>query len=243
MHRFFISRDNVNNDLVTIDGKQVYQIRNVLRLKLGDHIIVLDNTGLEYEINIKSLANNTVQGQILRKKRATGEPKTRLTLYQALLKVDKFELVLQKGTELGISDFVPFFSKRCIARQPSDSKLERWQNIIREAAEQSHRGCLPTLHQAISFEKACELANKPAVILWEEEKKQSLAKILRSTPFSRIEAISIFIGPEGGFEQSEIGLAKEYGIVPAGLGKRILRAETAGLVAVSTIMYEKGEFN
>jgi 16S rRNA (uracil1498-N3)-methyltransferase len=119
--------------------------------------------------------------------------------------------------------------------------MERWHTIIREAAEQSRRARLPALHQVVSFREACEQINKPALIFWEGEKSMSLAVTLKSAAFTKARAISIFVGPEGGFAQAEIEIAWQHGTIPVGLGKRILRAETAGLVATSAIMYEKGE--
>ena len=241
MHRFFISRESFAGDNVSITGEAAYQITRVLRLKPGDHIIVLDGIGWEYETAIESITRDTVLGKVIKKEPGIGEPKIRLTLYQALLKTDKFEFVLQKCVELGVTGFVPFVSERCVVRKPSESRIERWHNIIREAAEQSRRARLPVLHQVVSFGEACKQVNKPALILWEGKKPQSLAATLKRAPFHKASALSVFVGPEGGFTPTEIELAKQHDIVPVGLGSRILRAETAGLVAISAIMYEKGE--
>jgi 16S rRNA (uracil1498-N3)-methyltransferase len=241
MHRFFVQRESFTGDNVSITGQLVYQITRVLRLKPGDHIIVLDNNGWEFETEIESIKRDIVQGKIINRELGKGEPGISLTLCQALLKTDKFELVLQKSVELGVTNMVPFVSERCVVRKPSESRIERWQAIIREAAEQSRRSRLPVLYPVITFKEACEQMNKPALILWEHEKSQSLAATLKSPHFIKTKTISIFIGPEGGYTIDEIELAKKYGIVPAGLGNRVLRAETAGLVAISAIMYEKGE--
>jgi 16S rRNA (uracil1498-N3)-methyltransferase len=241
MHRFFISRDSFAGDNVSIIGEAAYQITRVLRLKPGDHITVLDDSGWEYEAAIESITHDTVQGKVIKKEPGVGEPKISLTLCQALLKTDKFEFVLQKCVELGVTGFVPSVSERCVVRKPSESRIERWHNIIREAAEQSRRARLPVIHPIISFVEACKQVTGPALILWEQEKSQSLAATLKSHLFNKAQAISIFVGPEGGFTSAEIELARQHDIVPVGLGKRILRAETAGLVATSAIMYEKGE--
>jgi 16S rRNA (uracil1498-N3)-methyltransferase len=241
MHRFFISRESFAGDNISITGQPVYQITRVLRAKPGDHIIVLDNGGWEYETAIESITHDTIQGKVIRKELGIGEPKISLTLYQALLKTDKFELVLQKGVELGADGFIPFVSERCVVRKSSESRIERWNAIIREAAEQSRRARLPVLHQVVSFGEVCKQIKKPALILWEGEKSQRLAAILKSTPFTKTQAIGIFVGPEGGFTPAEIELARQHGIVSVGLGNRILRAETAGLSAISAIMYEKGD--
>jgi 16S rRNA (uracil1498-N3)-methyltransferase len=241
MHRFFISKESFAGKSVSIIGEIAHQIIRVLRLKPGDHILVLDNTGCEYETVIESFTHDAVQGKIIKKDLGKGEPKISLTLYQALLKTDKFEFVLQKGVELGVANFVPFVSERCVVRKPVESKLERWHNIIREAAEQSRRTCLPVVHRVVSLKEACKQTMRPALIFWEGEKSMSLAVILKSAPFHKASALSVFVGPEGGFTPTEIELARQHGIIPVGLGNRILRAETAGLAAISIIMYEKGE--
>ena len=241
MHRFIIHEINLENDEATISGDTAHQIIRVLRLKPGDQVVLLDNEGWEYQTVIKSITRDAVTGKIVNKLLGTGEPSVKITLYQALLKNDKFEFVLQKGVELGVHSLVPFVSERCVAKKPSENKLERWRNIIKEAAEQSRRTRLPVLHQVISFEEACRQALKPALILWEEEKTRGLKSLLRSPTFSKKKEISLFVGPEGGFTSAEIVLANQHKIVSVGLGDRILRAETAGLAVISAIMYEKGE--
>jgi 16S rRNA (uracil1498-N3)-methyltransferase len=241
MQRFFIPADWIQQNSVTITGEPLRQIGFVLRLKPSDRIIVLDNSGREFEVEIERITKEQATGKVIGKKNGTGEPRVKITLYQALLKSDKFELVLQKGVELGITDFVPFISERCVSRKESDAKIERWQKIIREAAEQSERVILPVLHPLVSFEEACRLVKQPALLLWEEEKSISLKQTLQNPPFKNALELSLFVGPEGGFPESEKELAKQNGIAVASLGKRILRAETAGLAAVSAILYETGE--
>lgn len=241
MQRFFVSEKVLGQDKVIITGDTAHQINRVLRLKPGDNIILLDNHGFEYLAEIESLTRDEVKVKVLKKEQGAGEPGLKLVLYQALLKIDKFEFVLQKGVELGVSSFVPFISERCIVRAPSEDRLERWRNIIKEAAEQSRRSILPVLSQVVPFKEACVLADKPSLILWEGEKSTGLASTLKSPEFDKVTSISVFVGPEGGFTPTEIELANQYGIVSVGLGNRILRAETAGLAAISAIMYEKGE--
>jgi 16S rRNA (uracil1498-N3)-methyltransferase len=162
-------------------------------------------------------------------------------LYQALIKADKFEFVLQKGVELGVTRFWPFNCERCVAGMPSESKLERWRTVIREAAEQSGRALLPALYPPLDFELVCKESPVPGIILWEGEKSRGISTVLKSHAFKKTELLRVFVGPEGGFTSAEIELARQRGIVAVGLGKRILRTETAGLAAVSAIMYEKGE--
>jgi 16S rRNA (uracil1498-N3)-methyltransferase len=180
-------------------------------------------------------------GKVIAKEPGQGEPAIKITLFQALLKTDKFEFVLQKCVELGVTTFVPFVSERCVVSQPSESKIERWQKIIRETAEQSKRSVLPILHPTVSFQEACKLTGVPSILLWEGEKSTSFKRTLKSQPFKKASSINIFVGPEGGFPSSEVEYAQQLGVIPVSLGNRILRAETAGLVAISAILYERGE--
>ena len=259
MHRFFISPDQLEDDKVIITGPTAHQIRNVLRLGPGASIVVLDNSGWEREVEIVEVGRERVAGRVLGRTLATGEPRTKVSLYQGVLKGSHFELVLQKGTELGIVEFVPLISQRCViaSLDDVDKKRGRWQRIVQEAAEQSRRGRLPRLQSAMLFSQACERAKRTgglSLMPWEEEKrvnlklvfgkeeKKSKGKKAPSFP-SRPFSINLFIGPEGGFTFEEVTLAQRYGIVPITLGPRILRAETAGLVAAAAILYELGDLS
>jgi 16S rRNA (uracil1498-N3)-methyltransferase len=245
MRRFFVAADWLEKEEVTITGPLVHRLRNVLRLNAGAHVILLDNSGWEHEMEITSVSSQRIEGQVVHKSLATAEPRTKITLYQALLKLNKFEWVLQKGTELGLVGFVPIISERCIIgslEDISNTKVERWWRILMEGAEQSRRGRMPTLRAATVFSSACEEAARGGLTLipWEEEGEQSLNSVLRAEeqpPFS----INLFIGPEGGFTPQEVAQAQRYGAVPITLGPRILRAETAGLVAATAILYELGD--
>ena len=241
MHRFFIPKDWIQQNGVTITGEPLRQIGFVLRLRPGDRITVLDNSGWEFEVEIERITKEQATGKVVNRKLGAGEPAVKITLYQALLKSDKFELVLQKGVELGVTAFVPFVSERCISRKESAGKIERWGKIIQEAAEQSERLVLPVLHPLISFEEACRSVKPPALLLWEEENSVSIKTTLQTPSFKNTATLSLFIGPEGGFPEHEKDLAKQHGITIASLGKRILRAETAGLAAISAMLYETGE--
>ena len=242
MHRFFLPPDWIAESTVSITGKPVHQIRNVLRLGAGDHIAVLDNNGWEYEVELQKLDSARVEGKIVSKSPAVTEPKTKITLYQALLKGSNFELVLQKCTEVGVAGFIPLICERCVAGEPDSKRLSRWRSIITEAAELSRRGKLPVLQNPTSFSEACKSARGISLIPWEEEKARGIGDVLRSHRKIRNDpAINIFVGPEGGFSPHEVEFARSCGIVSVSLGPRILRAETAGLVAATITLYEFGE--
>ncbi len=225
----------------------IHHLRDVLRRRPGDAVIFLDNSGWEYEALLETVEPGRVTAQVQRRHLSGAEPRTKVTLYQAVLKGERFEWALQKGTEVGVSVFVPILSERCMvldAHQLSRRKLQRWERIIQSAAEQSRRGRLPPLQPLMLFAAACEQVQRSgglALIPWEEEAKP-LSEILQGDssgpwPFN----VSIFVGPEGGFSHAEVQLARGYGIIPVSLGPRILRAETAGIVATAAILYHYGE--
>lgn len=244
MHRFFLPADWIAEGRVAITGKPVHQIRNVLRLEAGDHITVLDNSGWEYEVELQKVDSARVESKVISKSLAAGEPRTKITLYQALLKGGNFEFVLQKCTEIGVAGFVPLICERCVAGEPDSKRLSRWRSIIREAAEQSKRGKLPILHEVTSFNKACQSASVISLLPWEEERSKGIREGLGS--LSKAEnspEVNIFVGPEGGFSRSEVEFARSCEIVPVSLGHRILRAETAGLVAATITLYEFGDLD
>jgi len=258
MHRFFIPPAWFKGDTVTLEGTVVHQIKNVLRLKSGDLIVVLDDSGWEYKVRLTTVGHKQVGGRIEHKVLARTEPRAKITLYQSMLKGRNFEWVLQKGTELGIVEFVPMVSSRCVIASLDDvskPKLGRWQRIVVEAAEQSSRGRLPRLHAPLLFPQACERARRAdlALLPWEGERMRSLRSMLvdsgyvvtkvqgKASFIRRPFSISLFIGPEGGFTIREVDQARRYGVAPVSLGPRILRAETAALVATTIVLYQLGD--
>jgi len=246
MHRFFVSGESLQEEQVVLRGKQAHQIRDVLRLKAGEHIIVLDNQGAEFEVALTAVERNEVKGQVVEKRQAAGEPDVKITLYQSLLSRDKFEWVLQKCTEVGVSRFVPMITQRSLVRDCDSitaSKLGRWRRIITEAAEQSHRGRIPELEMPVNLEQGLdELKDVDlALIASPGAEGEGLRSCLRGCGESKQVAVALFIGPEGGFTDSEMERGRAGGAVPFSLGRRILRTETAAVVASSVILYESGE--
>lgn len=239
MHRFFVPSEWIDRDKVVFSSSQARQLREVLRLKAGDRITVLDNSGLEYQVNIVDIKHNLAEGEVVECYPYTNEPEVEITLYQALLKGKKFDLVLQKCTEIGVIGFVPVICERCIASIPSKSRVTRWQRIIIEAAEQSGRGRVPILHPPADFKQACEAVRGFSLLPWETGESRGIKAAIRN--IGHVKHVNIFIGPEGGFEPDEVEFARSRGILPVTLGKRILRSETAGMVTASAILYEYGE--
>lgn len=242
MHRFFVSAECLHENRVTLRGPQARQICDVLRMKSGDKIIVLDNTNYEYTVELDKVGRQEAAGRVIDGKKCQSEPKARITLYQSLLARDKFELVLQKCTETGVVSFIPVVTQRCINRRAdnvTDKKISRWKSIITEAAEQSGRGRIPQLRDAVDFSDAVsELDRFDCCLIGSlEQNEPALREIIRPGGVEPVE-IALFIGPEGGFSKDEIALARSKGAVSFSLGKRTLRTETAAIVASALILYE-----
>ncbi len=240
-HRFFVPPDSIVENRVSMGPELVHRLRNVLRLGPGDSIVLLDGSGLEYTVRLDSLRRHEGEGTVLGRSPCPNEPNLRIVLYQALLKGDSLELVLQKCTELGIYAFAPLISERCVARRPSANRLQRWSSIVLEAAQQSRRAVLPPIQEAVSFTEGCSMAPHPAFILWEGETATSLKRALSAAAIREAGEVGLFVGPEGGFTLEEIERATASGIVPVTMGNRILRAETAGLIAATAVLYEAGD--
>jgi 16S rRNA (uracil1498-N3)-methyltransferase len=243
-HRFFVSESSFEGELVRLSPEQAHQVCHVLRLRPEDTIVVLDNSGSEYEVALTTVDTQDATGRILAKHAARGEPGVRITLFQSLLAREKFESVLQKGTEVGVARFVPVVTQRSIVRRTKidAKKLARRRRILTEAAEQAHRGRIPQLDQEIGFaEAASSLAGFDcALIAAPSEEAVLLGQALRS----RVRApssVALLIGPEGGFTDVEVTLARAKGAVKVGLGPRILRTETAAVVISALTLYELGQ--
>lgn len=236
MHRFFVPPSTIQENWVTLPEATAHQIRNVLKMRMGTSIVVLDNQGWEYVVELKEIERKYVRGQVVEKRQAGGEPTIEVTLYQAILKKHNFELVLQKCTEIGVTCFVPMITERTVVSDIKDSKFDRWERILTEAAEQSRRGKIPHLREPIGFEAVvAELSHyNVALIPYENEQKQGLRDFLQQK--TDVNSVAILIGPEGGFSAAEIMQAKAA--FPVTLGSRILRAETAAMVASSLLLYE-----
>jgi 16S rRNA (uracil1498-N3)-methyltransferase len=245
-HRFFVAPEALTGDEVLIhDGDLARQVGRVLRLRPGALLLLLDGEGGACAVRLAEVGRDHVAGQVEQRGLASGEPLLKLALYVALIRAERFEWLLQKGTELGVSSFVPVVFARSLMRDhPADNKLHRWQRIVREAAEQSCRALLPTIAPPQNFADACARAAAagPAFILWEGHSAPaapSLRAALRAawetTPPPTLALLS---GPEGGIAPEELTIAREHGIMPVSLGPRILRAETAPVAAAAAIFYE-----
>lgn len=244
MYRFFVSPELIQGEEILFPSDLAHQLQRVLRLRVGDRVLVLDGSGDEKEVELLEFERRAVRGRILSGRPNQNEPPYDLTLYCALLKGRKMEWVLQKGTELGVARFVPMLTARSVVgslQAVSEAKLDRWEAIVREAAEQSGRGRLPRIAEARLLEAALAEARDEArrlLIPWEQEAATTLHAALDGlAPPPRL---ALFIGPEGGFERAEVDAAVTYGAQPVTLGPLILRAETAAIAVAAAIGYALG---
>jgi 16S rRNA (uracil1498-N3)-methyltransferase len=252
MQRFFVSPEAFEHQPVVLTGPQAHQVRRVLRMRLGERAVLLDGRGWAYEGLLIAVNEADVRFQVLRRWQESGEPRTQITLLQAVLKGEHFGWVLQKGTEIGVSAFMPIICERNVVddMEAIEDKRERWERIIREAAEQSGRAFLPQLLPAQLFPQVIQAGSLPnkasaspplRLMLWEGERGASLSDTLIGCNFASGARIQVLVGPEGGFTEEEVRHARSYGIRTVTLGPRILRADTAGVVAAAIILHEAGE--
>lgn len=243
MHCFYCKAENVTGEQITITGSDVNHIKNVLRMERGDGLMVCDGTGMQYTCKITEFPPGEVCLSVLKTEKASTELSVGLKLYQGLPKKDKMELIIQKAVELGAAEIIPVMTKRCIVKLEDDKKeakkLERWQAIAESAAKQSGRGIIPTVCRVMNYKEAIKKASSEGMSIIPYEMADGMKTLKEAAEnASKQQVISVFIGPEGGFEEAEVEFAKENGVVPVSLGKRILRTETAGFTTLSILMYE-----
>lgn len=243
MLHLFADPSDVQDELLTITGPEVNHIRNVMRLKPGEEISVsIGGDGKEYRYGIESYTEDSVLCRLRFVKDKEVELPVKVLLFQGLPKADKMDLIVQKAVELGAAEIIPVSMERCVVKLDAGKaarKTARWQTIAESAASQSRRSIIPRVLAPMSMREAVEYAKEQTevrVIPYElQEDDGSVKQYLES--LKEGQSVSIFIGPEGGFTPAEVELAKEAGIRPISLGRRILRTETAGLAILSWLIY------
>ena len=243
MLHLFADPSDVQDELLTTTGSEVNHIRNVMRLKPGEEISVsIGGDGKEYRYGIESYTEDSVLCRLRFVKDKEVELPVKVLLFQGLPKADKMDLIVQKAVELGAAEIIPVSMERCVVKLDAGKaakKTARWQTIAESAASQSRRSIIPRILAPMSMKEAVEYAKEQTevrVIPYElQEDDGSVKQYLES--LKEGQSVSIFIGPEGGFAPGEVELAKEAGIRPISLGRRILRTETAGLAILSWLIY------
>lgn len=232
MPRFFVRQERVNDGYISIIGEDAHHIARSLRMAVGDQITVCDMQGNEYTCRISAFdEDREVSAEILESRHSQNEPKIFIRLFQALPKGDKLDTIIQKAVECGVSEIIPFQSERCVVKIKNDAedrKADRRQRISAEAAKQCGRSVIPEVRASVGFDEAIAMAAESELCLfcYEGDGTLPLGSILRR--YEELPAsVSIVIGSEGGFSQNEVAKAVEKGVTLTGLGKRILRTETA----------------
>lgn len=227
---------------ICITGEDAHHITRVLRMKLGETLTVCDGAGTDYLCTLQQVQGKQVVCQVYDTQPSCGEPDVEITLYMALPKGDKMDFIVQKATELGVSCIVPYAGARSVSRpeeKAMEKKIARWRRIAREAAQQSSRGRIPEVLDCMCFAQAVQRVAQAEMPLffYEMERDNHVKSVLSGQSFH---TAAIVIGPEGGFADEEAQCARQLGLHMVSLGPRILRCETAPLVALTTVLYESG---
>lgn len=244
MSRFFVDERYIQDDRISVYDGDYNHIKNVLRMHIGEALVMCDGRGTDYHCTIAEFCDDHVDLHIERREHTNVELQSDIVLYQGLPKRDKLELIVQKAVELGVAGVTPVMCKRTIVKlddgKKEQRKLERLQSISESAAKQSGRGIIPQVSPVRSFRDAVlQAESDDSYILFPYE--NALGMSATKTAIQEAVAakrIAIFIGPEGGFDASEVEFARQHGAHVISLGRRILRTETAGLCLLSMLMLE-----
>lgn len=242
MQHFFVEPSAIQNKKIIITGDDVNHIKNVLRMKIGEEISIsngIDNN--DYRCEITEINDNEIICSLMFVKEDGLELKSKIYLFQGLPKSDKMELIIQKAVELGVYEIIPVATKRAVVKlddKKAKNKITRWQAISEAAAKQSKRGIIPSINNVMSFKEAISYAKNLDIVAIPYELAEGMQDTKKWIDEAiKKESIGIFIGPEGGFAEEEVELANAIGAKAISLGKRILRTETAGMTALSILMY------
>lgn len=245
MQRYFLDNKNINENTVKITGDDFHHITRVMRMELGEEIIAVNQDGVSAIVEITEITSDAVIGTVIEWMDEEKELPTKVAIVSGLPKGDKLEYIVQKGTELGATEFIPFIAARSVVKwddKKASKKIERLQKIAKEAAEQSHRSTMPTVHEPMTITKLIQYAESYdfKLIAFEEEAKRGekaqLAKVL--TAIESGQSILFVFGPEGGLTIDEVSKLSEAGFIACGLGPRILRTETAPLYVLAAVSYQ-----
>lgn len=227
-----------------IKGETFHYLKNVLRMSEDDEFIGFDGSGIEYKIKIFEIKKREIYGEIIEEKRIFDiEPPFSLNLFQSLPKGEKFELIISQTTQLGIKRIVPVISRRVIVKIPEEkieNKVRKWKKIAEEASKVSGRGIVPEIFKPMKFQDCIKEEKDLGIIFWEGERERNIKDIVKNLSKESVynKKINVFIGPEGGFDEEEIEIARKYGYFTTSLGKRILKVETASVVGIAILIYE-----
>jgi 16S rRNA (uracil1498-N3)-methyltransferase len=245
MRYFFVEPAALQKPVVAIEGSEVRHIKNVLRLKPGDQIRVFDGEGFEYDASLHRFFADRVEIKIRRKFPGTKESPVQIAVAQALLKEKKMDRLLRHLCELGVTRWIPFISERSVPK-PGQKRLsvraQRWNKIVKESCKQCQRSKLPEIIKTLAFEAVLDYGSSCDLkIVFYENESATLKSLMAPNPPASPRKILLILGPEGGFSDQEIENARAAGCVVAGLGSRILRAETAAIAACTLTQFLYGD--
>ena len=242
MYHFFAQHENIHDTYIDITGDDVNHVKNVLRMKTGDELLISSGSNVDYYCHISEMTDDNIRAEIDSIDEEGRELGIKVWLFQGLPKGDKMELIIQKAVELGVHEVIPVATRRAVVkldRKKEESKLKRWNTIAESAAKQSGRMMIPQVHSVLTMKEAFAYAKgfEVNLIPYElaEGMKETRAILEQVKPGMRV---GIFIGPEGGFDVEEVESAMAEGIHPITLGRRILRTETAGMTMLSILMFQ-----
>ncbi|MBB6630498.1 16S rRNA (uracil(1498)-N(3))-methyltransferase [Clostridium algidicarnis] len=244
MHKFFLKPEDISLEEASIRGEDVKHIYKVLRLEIGEKIIINNENGCEYLGVISSIDKTLVKVKILEKLDINNESPVEIYLFQGLPKATKMDLIVQKNTELGIKEITPILTSRVDVKLKGEfKKIDRLQRIALEASKQSKRTLIPKIREPISLTEVIDSLPRFDLVIvpYEDETEVTIKQMVISLDKSNIKTVAIIIGPEGGFEREEIEMLKKVGAKIITLGPRILRTETAGFTATTLVQYELGD--
>lgn len=246
MRRFYVDASLPLDGEVMIEGDLAHRLTNVLRLRAGDEVALFDGSGDDVRVRIERVHQKALVAAVIERGAGPAEPRVNVHLYQSIAKGERFEWLLEKGTEIGVSHFVPLITARSVVRTAgAGNRLDRWRRIVIEAAEQCGRSRVPSSSAPAPFSEA--LASAPGLLLLPYEAAGDAVPNIQSALDAEIDAlfalgeVSIFIGPEGGYEPAEVEAASAAGAAIVTMGERVLRSETAGLVAATLVLHTVGE--
>ncbi len=239
MYKFFVEDNQIENNEIKIMNDDLKHISNVLRMRIGEEILITNkNTAETYKCSIKEINKNEAVCTIIKKEENDTEPSIKVDIFQGIPKSDKMETIIQKSVELGVSKIFPVSMKNCVAKIKDDiKKQERWQKISEAAAKQSKRNIIPSIEKSVDIKYLCSKIDEYDLVLvaYENEDKKTIKDILKN---NKVEKIAIVVGPEGGLTEKEVEELIKCGAKAVSLGKRILRTETAPIAMLSMIIYE-----
>jgi 16S rRNA (uracil1498-N3)-methyltransferase len=244
--RFHVGDGALDGDAIELTGALASRLAKVLRMRTGEEIVLFDGGGADVRVRLENISERRVTASVIERGESPAEPRVRVHLYQSITKGERFEWLLEKGTEIGVARFVPLIAARAVVKtEGGGNRADRWRRIVVEAAEQSGRGVVPVISAPQRFADA--FASAAGVLLLPYEAAGEQAPSIAAALTADIDAlfalseVSVFIGPEGGWEESEVAAARDAGAAIVTMGMRVLRSETAGLVAATLVMQACGE--